>query len=130
MNPNNSDELIRIITALLSDLMGEAGLSPEGRFTGYAIFAGKGGTPTVIRLSPEDRHAPSWEVTEGEGKVYITALLPPGTATLPSVTFQPLFIGITAGEETFVVNLPCRVDLDACSWQVKNGVLDIACRKA
>jgi hypothetical protein len=37
---------------------------------------------------------------------------------------------MTLGGETSVVDLPCRVDVHDCPWQVRNGVLDISCRKA
>lgn len=130
MLPNNRDELFRIITRLLDDLMSEAGPSPESRFTGYAILAGPGGTPIVIRIFPEDHHGIYWEVTEGAGKVYITALLPAGRCSEPSVSFQPLEVQISFEGETCVVNLPVRIDVRSCSYLVKNGVLDITCGKS
>jgi hypothetical protein len=43
---------------------------------------------------------------------------------------RPVDDPMTLGGETSVVDLPCRIDVQACSWQVRNGVLDISCRKA
>jgi len=129
MQPNNGDELFRIITRLMDDLLGEAGTSFDGQI-GYAILAASGGTPIRIRIFPEDHPGISWEVTEGEEEVYITALLPPGRCSEPSVSFQPLEVQISFEGETYVVNLPVRVDVRNCSYQVKNGVIDITCRKS
>jgi HSP20 family molecular chaperone IbpA len=130
MLPDNRDELFRIIATLMDDLSSGEGPSPERWFRGYAIIASPGGIPTVIRIFPEDYRENSWELAEGEGKVYITAQLPAGTGSEPSVSFQPFEVRISFQGETWVVTLPVRIDVRSCSCHVKNGVLDITCRKA
>jgi hypothetical protein len=131
MLPNNPDDLLRTVTRLMDDLIREMGASEEDRIISYTVLAaGPGETPTVFRMLPEARETIRWEVVEGEGEVYITVLVPPDAITEPSIILQPLLVRISLDGETSVVNLPCRIDVRSCSFQVKNGVLDIACRKA
>lgn len=130
MLPDNRDELFRIIARLIDDLSSEAGPSHEGVSGGYAIIASPGGIPTMIRIFPGDYRENSWEVAEGEGRIYITAQLPAGIGSEPSVSFQPSEVRISFGGETRVVNLPARIDVRGCSYRVKNGILDITCKKA
>jgi hypothetical protein len=130
MPPDNRDELLRVIKGLLDDIFSDSGPSPESRFTGFTIVAGPGGIPAVIRMFPGDRRGISWEVMEGEGNVYITAQLPAGIYSGPSVSFRPLAVQISFVGEICVVKLPSRIDVRGCSRHLKNGVLDIICEKA
>jgi len=129
MTPDNED-ILRIIRQLIDRVMADGGLPPGSRFNGYAIVAGPGGVPAVIRIQAGEPEGLSPEVMEGDGEVHVTAALPPGCGILPSITFQPSIVVISLGDETTRVDLPSPIDLQACSWQVKNGVLDISCRKA
>jgi hypothetical protein len=130
MMPDNRDEIFRILARLIDEFTNDGRLPPGSSLEGYAIIAVPGGIPGLIRMSPAELPELSPEVIEGEGEVHVTAALPPGCDTLPTVTFQPLLVGISLGGETIPVNLPSRIDLAGCSWQVKNRVLDISCRKA
>ncbi|HVN66688.1 MAG TPA: Hsp20/alpha crystallin family protein [Methanomicrobiales archaeon] len=130
MRADERDEITCIILRLMEELLADGGFALPARVSGYAFIARPGGTPAVIRIYPGGFGVLSPEVTEGEGEIYITAAVPPGSGAPPSVTFQPLLVGISLGEETTVVDLPSRIDLQGCSWQVNNGVLDISCRKA
>ena len=128
--PDNRDDVYRIITRLIEEFMEDRGLPPGSRFRGYAILTGPGGIPAMIRIHAGEHRDLIPEVIEGDGEVWVSAALPPVSVTVPSVTFQPLFVEISLGTETVAVNLPCRIDPGNCSWQVRNGVLDISCRKA
>jgi hypothetical protein len=128
--PDNRDDVYRIITRLIEEFMEGSGLPPGSRFRGYAILTGPGGIPAMIRIHAGEHRDLIPEVIEGDGEVWVSAALPPVSVTVPSVTFQPLFVEISLGTETVAVNLPCRIDPGDCSWQVRNGVLDISCRKA
>jgi hypothetical protein len=131
MSPNNRDDLLRTITRLMDDLIREMEASDDNRIISYTILATVAGDkPAGIRFFPDDHPATPFEVVEGEEVLSITALLPPGSITEPSVTLQPLLVEISLGGETSVVDLPCRIDVRSCSFQVKNRVLDITCRKA
>ena len=130
MTQPDGDDLIVILRQILSDLLNEAGGPPEGGFSGYAILAGPDRDVKLIRIHTVRRPGLSPEVAEGDDAVYITALLPPGAGSLPRVTFRPLLVEISLGGETSAVDLPCRIDPEGSSWQVKHGVLDIVCRKA
>ena len=44
--------------------------------------------------------------------------------------FPAVEVQISSGDEMWIVNLPVRIDGRSCSYQVKNGVLDIICRKS
>jgi hypothetical protein len=129
MIPDNRDEIYRIISRLIDEFMADGRLPPGGRFQGYAIVAGPGRIPAVVHIEQGEGPVLSPEVVEGDGEVHVSAALPPGCDTTPSITLQPLLLGITLGDETVTVNLPARIDPRACSWQVRNGVLDISCRK-
>jgi hypothetical protein len=128
--PDTRDEIFRILAGLIDEFTKDGKIPAGGTLQGYAIIAGPGGIPAVVRMSPAGHEGLSPEVMEGEGEIHVTAALPPGRDTLPTVLFQPLVVGISLGEETIPVNLPARIDPQGCSWQVKNGVLDITCRKA
>ena len=130
MLPNNRDDLLRSITRLMDDLIGEMGTADDSGIISSTILATVAGdTPAGIRLFPEDQTPARFEVVEGDGEVYITVLLPHGSIAEPSVTLQPLLVGISLDGKTSVVDLPCPIDMRSCSFQVKNGVLDITCRK-
>jgi hypothetical protein len=128
--PDNRDDVYRIITRLIEEFMDDGGLPRGSRFRGYAIITGPGGIPAMIRIHAGEHRDMIPEVIEGEGEVWVSAALPPVSVTIPSVAFQPLLVEISLGTETAAVNLPCRIDPGDCSWQVRNGVLDISCRKA
>jgi hypothetical protein len=129
MTQHDGDELIGFIRKILNQLLGD-GVDQAGEgFSGYAILAGPGNTPTVIRIHPVPRRGLPWEAVEGDDVVYITAPLPPGAGSPPLVTFRPLVVEISLGGETTTVSLPCRIDVESGSWHVKNGILDIVCRK-
>jgi hypothetical protein len=128
--PDSRDEIYRIIARLMEEFLAEGSLPPGGRFGGYAIVAGPGGIPAVVRIQQGELPALSPEVMEAEGEVHISAALPPGCDITPAIALRSLVAEITLGEETVAVNLPARIDVQACSWQVQNGVLDITCRKA
>ena len=131
MSPGNQDDLLRNITRLMDDLIGEMGMADDSGIISYAILATVAGdTPAGIRLFPDDHPPARFEVVEGEEELYITAHLPPDSITEPSVTLQPLLVGISRDGEQSIVDLPCRIDVGSCSYQVKNRVLDITCRKA
>lgn len=129
MEADSHDEIARLIARLMDDLMSDGGFPRGVRFSGYAIIAGPGGIPAVIRITPADPGRIACEVTEGERELYLTMPLPAGCGE-PSVTLQPLLAAITLGGETSLIDLPCRIDAGTSSWQVHNGVLDISCRKA
>ncbi|MDD1667032.1 MAG: hypothetical protein LUO96_01055 [Methanomicrobiales archaeon] len=129
MEADSHDEIAWLIARLVDDLMSDGGFPRGVRVNGYAIIAGLGGIPAVIRITPEDPGRMACEVTEGERELYITVPLQAGCGE-PSVTLQPLLAAITLGGETSVIDLPCRIDAGTSSWQVRNGVLDISCRKA
>jgi len=129
MIPNNRDDFYRIITRLIDEFMAEKGLPPGSRFQGYAIVAMPGGIPAVIRIQTGEHRGINPEVIDGEREIYVSAVLPPGVDVTPSVAFQPLLVEITLDKETVAVSLPSRIDPHSCSWQVRNGVLDICCRK-
>ena len=128
--PDNRDDVYRIIARILDDFMAREGLPPGSRFNGYAFVAGPGGIPAMIRIHAGEHRDIIPEVIEGEGEVWVSAALPPSSVTIPSVAFQPLSLEVSLGTETLAVSLPCRIDPGDCSWQVRNGVLDISCRKA
>jgi hypothetical protein len=128
--PDSRDDIYRIITRLIDEFMADGRLPRGGRSQGYAIIAGAGGIPAMVRIQPGDHPVISPEVVDGEGEVHISAALPPGCDATPSIALQPLVVEIALGKETVAVNLPARIDVQACSWQVRNGVLDISCRKA
>jgi hypothetical protein len=129
MTSDNEEDILRIIGQIINRVMADGGLPPGSRFNGYAIIAGPGGMPAMIRIQSGETWGLSPEVVDGDGEIHITAALPPGCDLSPSLTFQPLMVGISLGDETTRVDLPSRVDVQACSWQVRNGVLDISCRK-
>ena len=131
MPPINHEDIHMIITRLMDDLIGEMGMADDSGIISYAILATVAGdTPAGVRLFPEDHPPARFEVVEGEEELYITAPLPPGSITEPSLTLQPLLVRISLDGEPSVVDLPCRIDVGSCSYQVKNRVLDITCRKA
>lgn len=130
MQPNNRDDLARTISRLVDDLISEMVAQDGSMILSFIILAaGTDDPPVAIRMLQEDHPAIRYEVVEGEGKVYITALLPPGNDPGPSVTFQPLHVEISFEGETTVVNLPSRIDVRVCHCKVKNRVLDITCEK-
>ena len=128
--PDNRDDVYRIITRLIEEFMDDGGLPRGSRFRGYAIITGPGGIPAMIRIHAGEHRDITPEVIEGKKEVWVSAALPPASVTIPSVAFQPLLVEISLGTETVAVNLPCRIDPKDCSWRVRNGVLDISCRKA
>lgn len=130
MIPDETDEISRLILRIIEELAGERGSGPHSLVSGYAFIVSPGGKPAAVRIRPQEPGGLSPEVMEGEDVVHVTVSLPPGCATLPTVTFQPFVVGISLGGATAVVDLPSRIDLAGCSWQVTNGVLDISCRKA
>lgn len=130
MTAENHEDILRILGQIIDRVMADGGLPPGSSFNGYAILSGPGGIPAMIRIHAGETGGLSPEVMEGDGEIHVTAALPPGCDLLPTLTFQPLAVGISLGDETSRVDLPSRIDVRACTWQVRNGVLDISCRKA
>jgi len=125
--PNNPyDEIFRSIAKILEDVLGENGESP--RIIGCTIIA-SGGSPG--RAPGQDDAGPdfSYELTESERCVYITARVPPACEGRASVAFGSRAVTVAMGERQVTIDLDDEIDPGQSSVSVNHGVLDVVCVK-
>jgi HSP20 family molecular chaperone IbpA len=125
--PNNPyDEIFRSIAKILEGVLGENGEPP--RIIECTIIA-SGDSPG--RAQGQDDAGPgfSYEVTESEECVYITARVPPACEGRASVAFGPQAVTVTMGERQATIDLDDEIDPEESSVSVNHGVLDVVCVK-
>jgi len=125
--PNNPyDEIFRSIAKILEDALGENGEPP--RIIGCTIIA-SGGSPG--RAPGQDDAGPgfSYELTESERCVYITARVPPACDGRASAAIGPRAVTVRMGEEEVTIDLDDEIDAGQSSVSVNHGVLDVVCVK-
>jgi len=125
--PNNPyDEILRSIAKILEDVLGENGEPP--RIIGCAIFACGESADKDPRQIDRDCSF-SYEVTDSEQCVYISACVPPKCEGQASVAFGPLAVTLRIGESVETVDLDDEIDPGESSFSVNHGVLDVVCMK-
>lgn len=125
--PNNPyDEIFRSIAKILEDVLGENGEPP--RIIGCTIIT-SGGSPG--RAPGQDDAGPdfSYELTESERCVYITARVPPACEGRASVAFGLRAVTVAMGERQVTIDLDDEIDAGQSSVSVNHGVLDVVCVK-
>ena len=125
--PNNPyDEIFRSIAKILEDVLGENGESP--RIIGCTIIA-SGGSPG--RAPGQDDAGPdfSYELTESERCVYITARVPPACEGRASAAIGPRAVILKIGDCEETIDLDEEIDPGESSVSVNHGVLDVVCMK-
>jgi len=125
--PNNPyDEILRSIAKILDDVLGENGEPP--RIIGCAIFACGGSSD---RGPGQEDAGPgfSYEVTESEQCVYITARVSPACEGQASVAFEPRAVILKIGDREETIDLDDEIDPRESLFLVNHGVLDVVCMK-
>ncbi|WP_211530535.1 hypothetical protein [Methanocalculus chunghsingensis] len=95
-------------------------LRPEGGFGGYLLV------PTYS--PPADL---PFEMIETENRIYITAGLPPENMlkSAPYARIERERVAVVVNEHETWIPLPARINVFHSNYTVRNGVMDILCRK-
>ncbi len=64
MTPDMNEDIFRILQQIIDRVMADGGLPPGSSFSGYAILAGPGGSPAMIRIQSGETGGISPEVVE------------------------------------------------------------------
>lgn len=95
-------------------------LRPEGGFGGYLLAPSRSEPPDIL-----------YEMIETENRIYISADLPPENllTSAPYARIEREQVAIVVNEHETWIPLPSRINVFHSTYTVRNGVMDILCRK-
>ncbi|WP_369424719.1 Hsp20/alpha crystallin family protein [Methanothrix sp.] len=124
------DDILKNLAKIMEEIMKNMSGSGEHHFVGYTIITGPDNRTRVIKSEPVDAGRLYCEVVETEDWIFITAEVPTDLEEALYVDIQPQLICIHAGKTVKQIELPAKIDVKHSFYDVRNRVLDIACRKA
>ena len=130
MPSNTDDELYRNLARLLEHLLRNLPQPEPGQVVGFTVMTGAASSgPWTSLGDDEDESVIEYECVEGREEVYITARVPPDLRTAPYVDFRSQQVRIVMDDRVAEIDLPVAIDLRHSFYQVRHGVMDVACRK-
>lgn len=124
------DDILKNIAKIMEEIMKNLNSSGEHHFVGYTIVTGPDNRTRVIRSEPAEAETFFCELVEADDWIFITAEIPADTEEMPYVDIQPTEVRIHVGRIVKQIELPARIDTKHSFYDVRNRILDIACRKA
>jgi len=100
-----------------------------GAVVGCTYYIRSGDTPKMLHLDEAARPDLQYELYEDGERIYISAIMPPNPEHLPVADIRSDLVIISVDGIETSIQLPKPVDITHCSYEVKNGVMDISCCK-
>ncbi len=130
MPSNTDDNIYRDLARLLEHLLRSLPTPEPGQVVGFTVMSGAAPVdPEVFGFASEDTDEIDYECVEGKDDVFITARIPADLRTAPYVDIQPNPIRIVMDDRVAEIDLPFPIDVRHSFYQVRHGVMDVACRK-
>jgi hypothetical protein len=112
-----------------SGILSSLARDENARFVGCTIITGSGGEPRFFQIDEQGEQDINFETVEGPETVYVTVELPTYTDMTPYAEIEEDRILLCFEDGRITIDLPCRVDASESDVSVKNGIMDIVCRK-
>lgn len=129
MAKNPYDDVFRDLAKVLEDLFSSLARDENARFVGCTIITGAGGEPHFFQMDDQGEQDIHYETVEGPETVYVTIELPAFTDMAPYAEIEEDSIHLCFEDGRITIDLPCRIDASESDISVKNGIMDIVCRK-
>jgi hypothetical protein len=132
-NPNGPyDDVFKNLAKIVEDIVKSMPEHQHARIVGYTIITREPSSETGGLRSgiPDEDEEISYEVTETEDQVFITASLPADPANAPYADIQPDCVHINVDNRDTTIMLDHPVDRIHSSYRVHRGVMDIVLAKA
>jgi len=127
---NPYDDLYADLSEIVAEIIRHMPGQDRARIIGYTIISPPSLPPVAFRISgDDDRHRLPYETIESDDVVFITARLPPGTSSPPSVEIMQGEVRIYLEERAATITMKSPVDISRSHYSVRNGVLDITLKK-
>jgi hypothetical protein len=130
MPSNTDDEIYRDLARLLEHMLRSLPTPEPGQVVGFTVMTGAVPVdPGASGFSDDDSTEIDYECFEGHDDVYVTARVPADLRTAPYVDIQPSQIRIVMDDRVAEIDLPAQIDVKHSFYQIRHGVMDVACRK-
>ena len=124
------DDLFRNLAKAIEDLFSNLSQDEPARIIGCTIISGSADSSVLGDEEGSDDDASfDYEVIDGPEAIYITVEIPPHSGNLPVVKIMPSFVSISVDGDEIEIELPIEVQRDDSRSVIKNGMLDIVCKK-
>lgn len=129
MAEDPTDDVYRIIARAMEEFFSTLPMDTDHEIIGCTIIAAPGEDPKIMWFDefPDDEVA--YELIEGIDEIYITAKIPPHTESAPFADIRPDEVLIGVDDREIEIALPHSVHIAQSHYTVKNGIMDIVCRK-
>ena len=132
-NPNGPyDDVFKNLAKIVEDIVKSMPDNQHARIVGYTIITRQPSSESEVfgmEGIPDDDGEISYEVTETEDQVFITATLPADPANAPYADIQPDCVHINVDNRDTTIMLDHPVDRIHSSYRVHRGVMDIVLTK-
>ena len=133
---NNSngpyDDVFNNLAKIVEDLVKSMPDHQHARIVGYTIITRQpsSGEPDVFRSGiPEDDCELSYEVTESEEQIFITAMMPADPKNAPYADIQPDSVRIIVDDRETTIMLDHTIDRIHSTYRIHRSVMDITLNK-
>jgi hypothetical protein len=133
---NNSngpyDDVFNNLAKIVEDLVKSMPDHQHARIVGYTIITlhPSSGEPEVFRSEiPEDDGELSYEVTESEDQIFITATMPADPKNAPYADIQPDCVRISVDDRETTIMLDHTIDRIHSTYRIHRGIMDITLNK-
>lgn len=123
-----NDDVFRNLAKAMEEMIRNMPGDEPPRFIGCTIISGSGDDGRIFHMDDfEDDF--DYDIVEDSGYFYITLELSGEESTAPSVEFLEREVRVTIDGREFEVPLSAPIHQEECRFGIKNGVMDIICRK-
>ena len=130
MPSNTDDRIYQDLARLLEHLLRSLPSPEPGQVVGFTVMTGAVPVDSEsYGCSDDDSTEIDYECVEGKDDVFVTARVPASLRTAPYVDIQARQIRIVMDDRIAEIDLPTPIDIKHSFYQVRHGVMDIACRK-
>ena len=132
-NPNGPyDDVFSNLAKIVEDIVKSMPDHEHARIVGYTIITRQpsSGEPEVFRAGiPEDNGEISYEITESDDQIFITALMPADPKNAPYADIQPDSVRISVDNRETAIMLDHPIDRIHSTYRIHRGVMDITLKK-
>ncbi len=135
MSDDTGDDVFKNIAKVVEGIIENLQKDGNTRFIGCTVISGPDSEPRIIphdipggRIKADAREL-EYEIVEGEDLLYLTVEVPFDIAVLPEIDVSERSVHIGFGLIDYHIDLPCAVTARGFTHCIKNGILDIVCRK-
>lgn len=129
LSGDSYDDVFKNLARVMEDIFSNLNVDDRARFVGCTIISGSGDTPKMLHLDEAARPALKYEIYEDSEQIYISAIMPPNPEHLPIADIRSDLVIISVDGIETSIGLPEPVDITHCSYEIRNGVMDITCSK-